>query len=1219
MKKKLILLSSFLFVLGAAGCARHEEENNNNNPVIDDGGNGRIDDGGDEGGNTPTERKSLSDYANVDGQLTDDGWKKLIKDSYRFCEQEEEQGSVLLFNKTVNGKKVLPLEENERNVSLFGQGTKRMYYRSGAGGAAPNENYVINLEKAFTTNGFNINKTLLDKYTSGNANNPRQSVEASSDIYTNEVKASFDSYKDAAIITLVRIGSEDSDPGSGMLNLQDNEKAMIRVIKESGKFKKIILLLNSPMPMSMDWVDSEEYGIDAALWIGAPGYYGSAGAVHVLMGKDANGRALSPSGHLCDTFASKADSAPAMINYGNSNISVYQEGIYVGYKYYETRYEDLVLNQGNASSSKGVYNSGNTWNYAKEVAFPFGYGESYTTFESRITGLNYNRTTDQYEVEIEVKNTGTMDAKYSGQLYVQQPYTDFDKTNGLEKSAISLLGYEKVDVRAGETKTVKVNVDRYFLATYDYKVNKTYILEGGDYYFAIGNGAHEALNNVLALKAPNATLYDHNGTTVKGDANSAKKVVVQEDLVTYSKSHYNADVSVGNKFDDADYNYYAKKNGGQEIKYLSRKNWSDTWPTGITTSPATNDDKNMSKLYATTNENKGYAKANGVEYNVPASVNGDDRPINFGDMVLVPLEGTVTNENSRFKGMDGAEVWDMFIKQMTLDDLKISVSDNRGILDVQKVGKPGNSISEGAEGLLAKFQFGDMRWATGFATGSVYTSTWDHTMQKKFGSFFAEEALFCGVVSVNGPGTNIVRTAYTSRASEYMSEDGMLNYNCAANIVGAARSKGLIMNIKHALLNNQETGRQRHETYCNEQAIREIYLRGFEGTLTKGKGLGIQTSYNRIGTTYSACHNNLMNGVMRGEWNYKGYIIDSALTGSNTDAYANGPAMLHNGTDIFCLDGARGNQLATYITSNDDLQLLKDLQRANKYIMYALTKSSLGYSKNYDAVLDNDGYTPLTGQPVEDTPVAGPITSDIEAIAKAYDYDFDPTEIHFAKEDLADGDGNFDFSSDVTSLPTDGNRPGVHLVYKFEGAYTEGFQGDYTQTYSYLYLWEDGKFAGNSGNKTFRGYWYDSEEGGEGNTLVMVTSNNADGKIVASSNSGFYSKSVTIPLVFSWGTRSTTLGGYLYYPEVALVIDNSGANLDNLTAGSSIDISSWRAQRVLKNLKYGSLFAADSSNVTWAVNGKTVTDGMVNFTTAGTYNITATWGNLVATVAVTVK
>ena len=730
MKKKLLLLSSFLFVLATTGCScsrnlpdiiREDGKEDIDGPKIDDGYDG----------------PGFSDYADEDGNLTDEGWAKMIKDSYKFCEEEVEQGSVLLFNREVNGKKALPLTDDERNVSLFGQGTRKMFMRSGAGGAAPNDELVVTLEKAFETNGFNINKTLLNQYQTGSVTNPNQNVEASPSVYTDAVKATFDQYNDAAIITIVRGGTENTDPNKGALKLTENEKSMIELVKDSGKFKKIILLINSPMPMSMDFVDTEhdDCNFDAAIWMGVPGYYGSGGVVHLLMGKDADGKPLSPSGHLSETFVDDVDCAPAAVNFGNRNIAVYQEGIYVGYKYYETRYEDLAFGRANANSTKGVSTSnGSGWNYAEEVKFPFGYGESYVTFDSKITGIEYYVETDQYEISISVKNEGRIDAKYTGQVYVQQPYTDFDKANGLEKSAIILGGYEKVDVKAGKTVEFKVNVDRYFLTTYDNVVNKTYILEGGDYYFAICNGAHEALNNIISVKSPTTPLIDHDGINVTGDANCVAKVTIEEDKETYSKSRVDSSVNVTNQFDDADYNYYAEKNGSSKITYLSRQDWFATWPTQITTSPAVSQDKDMSKLYSTKEENKGYEAADGVEYDAPAIINGENRPIEFSEMGVVPLNGKVTYEDSRFKGMEGADVWDMFIKQLSLDDLTVPVSDNRGILAMNRISFKGASISEGAEGLLSKFKYGDMRWATGFATGPNYTSTWDHNMQNKASS-----------------------------------------------------------------------------------------------------------------------------------------------------------------------------------------------------------------------------------------------------------------------------------------------------------------------------------------------------------------------------------------------------------------------------------------------------------------------------------------------------
>ena len=907
-----------------------------------------------------------SAYKDADGSLSDKGWKRMIADSYNFCEEAVEQGSVLLKNEN----NALPLKKTERKVTLLGKGSKNMFMRSGAGGAAPNPNLVVTLDKAFENNGFKINKEVFKAYkklSQSNMTSPGTNVENFSEVNTDELKATFADYGDAAIITFVRIGTENTDPSDGQLDLKNDEKNLLKLAKEykdNGTFKKIIVLINSPLPMSMDWVDSDEYGIDALVYVGVPGYYGAGGIAHLLAGEkphlayDENAEKLmpqldgagnpimevvNPSGHLPDTFAASAGSSAAYVNFGDRNVVVYKEGVYVGYKYYETRYEDAVLNQGNATSAKGASFGATSWDYGNEMGYPFGYGMSYTQFEQRITDLKYNATDDTIEATVMVKNNGDMNGKASVQLYAQQPYTDFDKQNGLGRPAIALMTYAKEDVPAHGEKEVKLSFDRYFLATYDYKVNKTYFLEGGDYYFAVGNGAHEALNNIISVKDSSANLVDHLGNAYSGNANAVKKLTIAEDATTYAKSHYDADVQVTNQFDDADYNYFAT--GSNQITYLDRQDWDSTWPTKTTSNPAPSDQQNMANYYKKADIQTSYTEGDGVEYNVPyLDAQGNEMKITFNDMAKVPLEGEITNEEAKakFPGMKGEEVWDAFIKQMTLNDLIISVSDNRGILDVKKVQKKGNSVAEGPEGLLSRYQYGDKRWATGFPTGPTYTGTFDPAMQAKFGAFYGEDALFCGVASVNAPGANINRTPYGSRASEYMSEDGIMNYNVAANIVGAAREKGLIMNIKHCFLNNQESGRQRVATFCNEQAIREIYLRPFEGALTRGKGLGIMTSYNRIGVRYAACHEPLMMNVMRGEWKYRGLIIDDALSGSNTDQYSNGPAMLHCGTDLFCLDGNRGGQLRDWITSNNDGDLLKDLQRANKYVMYAISRSWMG-------------------------------------------------------------------------------------------------------------------------------------------------------------------------------------------------------------------------------------------------------------------------------------
>ncbi len=871
-----------------------------------------------------------SAYGNENGELTDEGYEKLIVDSYDFCIQETEEGSVLLKNDGA-----LPLKSDERNVTLFGNNSAHVIYRSGAGGPTPNDSYVIDMAKAFKDGGFNINQTLYDEYANNKSfvsiNSPN---EAPQSLYTSAIKNTFEKFSDAAIVTLSRYGTENTDPAMGVMRLDDNEAALLKMINDSGKFDKIIVLLNGPLPMELGWLD--EYNVNACLWFGNPGYYGLPGVVNLLTAKDG----ANPSGHNTFTFAANSMGSPAMQNFGNYTFSfdggavdgrfgskyvVYKEGIYVGYKYYETRYEDAILGRGKATSKTGAIDGASAWNYADEVCFPFGFGLSYTTYEQTLDSVKYNSKDDTFTANITIKNTGSAAGKATAQLYVQLPYTDYDKANGVEKAAIQLVGYAKTDVAAGATESVSITFDRYILASYDETNGKGgYILEPGTYYFAIGNGAHEALNHVLGAK--NATgLIDHDGKSFTAKEACVKTYdpkLSEIDRTTYKNSPYEESVVVENKFDDADLNYWADDN--QKITYLTRNDWEGTFPTTVTTLHANEkivDGLRMDK-YKKASDAPSYKDGDGTVYSVEL-----ETPIDFADMKDIPYDDPK---------------WDTFVSQLSLEDLCISMADARGIAGVATINKPGNSIAEGPEGLLAKFKFGDKRAATGFPTLPTLAASWDHELQSKHGNLFAEEALFCGVAMVNAPGCNIIRTPYSSRASEYFSEDSMLSYYAVSNVIYAMRKKGLICNVKHCFLNEQETNRQGVATFSGEQAIREIYLRPFEGALTKGQSLGIMTSYNRIGLQYAATHKTLMQDVLRGEWGYEGSIIDDALTESQY--YSVTADMLAAGTNIFCLDGYRAGQIRTLIQSTDDGYLLKELQESNKRIFYALIHSSMGGS-----------------------------------------------------------------------------------------------------------------------------------------------------------------------------------------------------------------------------------------------------------------------------------
>ena len=879
----------------------------------------------------------------ADGSLTDEGYAKYVEAAYDFCEREEAEGSVLLYNRN----NALPLAESERNVTAFGRGSINPVFRSTAGGSSTNKEYQQTPVDALKGAGFNVNQTMLDAYASA-AEPEARSVSSVGEydpaVFSGSVKDSFASYGDVAFVTLSRFATEGNDlqmvnnKGKRMLELDDNEKAIFQTIKDSGKFKKVVVLLNSVFAMELNWL--EEYNVDAVLWVGNPGFYGMPGAIRVVTGE------VNPSGHTQATFAAHSLSAPSAENFGlhaydyggreprraGNSFVTYNEGSYVGYKYYETRYEDTVLGQGNADSTVGTKASASGWNYAEEVCFPFGFGLSYTTFEYTLDKLDYDSAADKFTATVTVKNTGAVDGKASVQLYAQSPYTDYDRQNNVEKSAIQLMAYDKVDVAAGKSETVKVEAAGYFLASYDAYGAKGYILDAGDYYFAVGNGAHEALNNVLALKCGDAVsgkLVDHEGNAVSGNTTAAAKWTAPNasvDTEKYRQSRYNSAVAVTNTFDDADVNYWV--NDDEKITYLSRSAWDTTYPKTVETITMNDklyDGMNMQFYVKSGSAKKVSDFQLGVEL---------EEKINFSDMNGVAFDDPK---------------WDDFLSQLTLNELLINMGDSKGIKAVKAVNKPGCTIVDGPEGMNGQFKYGDRRNCTGWATLSIVAASWDHELQTRFGQMYGEDALYASIPIAYAPGADTLRSPYSGRTSEYFSEDGMLSFYAAMNVSHGMRTKGLIGTVKHFFLNEQEAGRQGISTFANEQSIREIYMRAFEGSLAEGDSLGVMTAYNRIGVMYAAASKGIEH-ILRDEWNYGGYIIDDALSASE---YSSAPEMLMAGNNIFCLDTARPTEVEKLINDTDDGDLLQKVLDSNHYLYYIMLKSSMGSASAEDLVVSD--------------------------------------------------------------------------------------------------------------------------------------------------------------------------------------------------------------------------------------------------------------------------
>lgn len=892
-----------------------------------------------------------SDYGDV-GKLTREDLAQLNAAEDAFIVREMEEGAVLLKND--NG--ALPLAAEERRVTLFGNASAKPLYHNNSGGGDNDPTREISFYQALKDDGFSVNGTLYNAYLNststprsmgqyGGAGELSRGEEPIS-FYTDQIKNSFADYCDVAIVVITREAGEDNDlplndsEGISFLALHQDEKDLLNMIYQSGQFGKIILINNSPNAMEMGWLD--EYHIDACLWIGNPGLVGFRGVVNLLTG------AANPSGKLVNTYATDSLSSPAVQNMGDTsyanadevdafcadgtagvtNYVVYAEGIYVGYKYYETRYEDCVLGQGNADGNAGIFASEGNWNYADEVVYPFGYGLSYTTFEQTLDSVTEDGGI--ITVKATVTNTGSLAGKSVVEVYAQTPYTDYDRQNLVEKSSVQLAGYGKTGLlEPGASATVTVTIDKYLLASYDYIGAKGYILDAGDYFISIGNDVHDALNNILAAKGA-VNLVDHEGNSVSGDgAKTYRWTQSHLDTETY---RYSAETGteVTNQLANVDLNYWIEHG----ITYLTRQDWQGTFP------------KTLKGIAATDPMIK---EIDGYTYETPA----DTPSISTFTM---GADNGISFINMKDEAYD-SPVWDDFLDQLTLDDMVSIIDETWSSPAVDSVNKPASRNQDGPGGVSGPYFPGEGggESSNGKATGAipsayvgqaVAAATWNLDMIAQRGDFLAEDAIFAGVSHLWAPGGNIHRTPFSGRNFEYYSEDPVMAYLCASAEIVPMQAKGLCASIKHFVGNDQETNRAGISTFMTEQAAREVYLKVFEGAFTKGGALGTMTSYNRMGCTYVGHSAALQKDIMRGEWGFKGVIISDAAMHD----YQHAIEGLVGGNDFWCISSIypmmtgkdlRGVELKKYIEANDDGYLLGLLREANHNFYYAFVRTNL--------------------------------------------------------------------------------------------------------------------------------------------------------------------------------------------------------------------------------------------------------------------------------------
>ena len=895
-------------------------------------------------------------------------------------ERMSEEGTVLLKNEN----NALPLSKDEtQKLSLLGFSS---YYpvQGGDMGSSLTENEgtdadTVDFVEALAAKGFSINEDLQNLYKSlesefktevnmwGNiveyyhitapatdgvfaSEEPSQETMDSVD---SQWKESMDDYN----VMLVTIGRSSTENGTYLpgvdgvdasqdlnqtdpLGLSDDERDLINAAVEAKESNggKVIVMLNNANAMEIDEIKNND-GVDAILEVGLPGGYGFYGVADILSGE------ANPSGHLTDTYAVTNANSPAAQNLGNYewinadptvNINaeeVEAEGIYTGYKYYETRYADTVLGQGNADATVGS-STGKAWDYDNEVSYPFGYGLSYTTFEQTLKSVDVDLENRTVTAEVEVKNTGDVAGKDVVQLYTSVPYTDYDIENKVEKSAVQLLDYEKTDmIEPGESQTVTITADAQDMASWDSTCDNeagttgNWILDNGTYYFTVGNGAHEAVNNVLAAQDQKVDGNKDNVQTWElGDFDSSSFAVTLNGT------------PVENQLQDADLNNWME----DTVTYLSRNDWEGTWPETYKDLTATNE------MISTMADDYSDIEAN-----------GDPSSVTFGadnGMTLANLKGVddITDER-----------WDDLMDQITLEECLIRTGlGGTSTKTIESITSPEAIQNDGPNGFNSYplGQYANSDDSTGdpcviaeddpnrdykmgvMAVETVIGQTFSKQLAEEWGKVIGNYSLWANTAIWWGVGTNLHRTPYNARNHEYFSEDAVLTAGQGAAIIEAGHEYGVLIAPKHLAFNDTEINRTGIAEFMTEQAARENELRGVQSCIEDANALAVMTTYNRVGCVTSNAHTGLLLNIVRKEWGFKGLMSEDFI---QDPTYTKIRMAVHNGVTMTCNTGDNTMAAVEAVwpywsveNASKSEELLTDLKQAMLYQNYALANSN---------------------------------------------------------------------------------------------------------------------------------------------------------------------------------------------------------------------------------------------------------------------------------------
>ena len=830
------------------------------------------------------------------------------------CAEIAQDGLTLL----KNDDNLLPLS-TDTTFSLFSHSSVDLI-SGGSGSGSGSFELTADLKEGLENAGFKVNEKLWDFYKNGKGSEYKRGIgvinygagldwsinECPLDVITKDSELVQSFANTTAMFVLSRTGGEGGDEArdmkayggnSGEHYLEPNKEELEIIDYLNKNFENVILLVNCNNAMELGWVENYK-NIKSVINFPGAGRFGTYGLGYILRGKDKDNNDISPSGHLVDTLVYDNFSSPAMQNMGDYNYAntkyyyvVYSEGIYIGYKYYETRYEDYVT----ARENVGEYN------YADTVTYPFGYGMSYTSFEWSNYEVSKPDESGNMEVSIKVKNTGSYSGRDVVQIYYQSPYTKYDIDNNVEKSSVSLLGFDKTKVLApNESQTLKITINLKDMISYDAKGAKTYILEDGTYYITAAKDAHAAVNNILKEKASTGVSDVNLSKMVKSPSESEAgnkefvKTYVQQTFDSKTYSTLNGTV-ITNQFEDTILD---------DMKQLSRSNWKMMENTGL--------------RYGIVSKNKSDAEIGGYQFT--HEISSELKAKLDSKSSLNPNEGNefLEIELGQKNGVDLIDVrgldfddpmWDILLSQLTIEELHKLVTESGYCSPLaNSINKPKVTDLDGPAGLNKVVGHGSVEIGNGYysmtwPTEYILACTWDKNLAYEMGELIGEDGLYGDVQGWYGPGMNIHRTPFAGRNFEYYSEDSYLSGVFGLMQVSGASSKGMYAFVKHFALNDQETHRDHLGlvTWSNEQTIREIYLKPFEMTIVDNYSevsynkpiydedmnivgytyettslpstFGIMTSFNRIGSTWAGGDYRLITKILREEWGYNGFVL----------------------------------------------------------------------------------------------------------------------------------------------------------------------------------------------------------------------------------------------------------------------------------------------------------------------------------------------------------